>query len=203
MKPVTAWMPQSDIGVPGGLAPNARIGDWMQTFSGRAVYPMDLRPEDVAVEDIAHSLAMQCRFNGHCRSFYSVAEHSVLVSRWLREHYGWQSALAGLLHDASEAYLTDVPRPIKPFLYGYKEAEAKACDAIARKFGLTNLMTAEVREADNRILFDEKLQNMGNCELEWDAWHDPLGVTLQFWSPMQAEQAFLCEYWSLIEAGRL
>src|SRR5690606_5290032 len=81
-----------------------RLGDWMQTFTGRAVYPLDLRPDDIDIQDIAHALSMQCRYAGHTRQFYSVAEHSVHVARWCRQ-YGPAAALEGLLHDATEAYL--------------------------------------------------------------------------------------------------
>ena len=87
----------------------ARKGDWIQTFTGRAFYVLDPRPEDVDIEDIAHALSMQCRFAGHCREFYSVAQHSVTAS-WLVPP---EDALWGLLHDAAEAYVVDLPRPIK------------------------------------------------------------------------------------------
>ena len=86
-----------------------RVGDWIQTMSGVIFYPLDPRPEEIRIEDIAHALSHQCRFAGHCREFYSVAEHSVRVSRELPQEF----MLWGLLHDASEAYLVDLPRPIK------------------------------------------------------------------------------------------
>jgi hypothetical protein len=89
-----------------------RKGSWQQTFTGRQFWPCDPRPEDVCLEDIAHHLALMCRFGGACRVFYSVAEHSVRVAElvWDRTNGDREAALAGLLHDASEAYLVDIPK---------------------------------------------------------------------------------------------
>jgi uncharacterized protein len=180
-----------DITARADVEAQPRIGGWMQTYSGRAVYPMDLRPDEIHIEDIAHSLAMQCRYNGHCLRFYSVAEHSVLIARWLRERHGDDVALEGLLHDATEAYLADVPRPVKPFLPGYKEAEYKAYMAIADRYDLSDNMPEVVHDADNRILHDERQQNMARSEQEWGLTGVRLGVTLQFWSPERAKAEFL------------
>lgn len=82
---------------------------WIQTFLGKPFWPLSPRPEDIDIRDIAHALAMTCRFTGHSQKFYSVAEHSVRVSRIVPAQF----ALHGLLHDASEAYLCDLSRPIK------------------------------------------------------------------------------------------
>lgn len=176
--------------------PQPRLGEFIQTYTGRQVWPMDPRPEEICIEDIAHALSMQCRYAGHSLRFMSVAEHSVHIARWLREHYGPADALEGLLHDASEAYLIDVPRPVKAFLPGYKKAEAKMQGAIALRFGLSPAGFPEsVHEADTRILSDERAQNMApaNYEGGWPP-YDPLGVTLKFWSPAEAEEMFLFEF---------
>lgn len=178
----------------GGNLP-ARFGDWLQTYTGKQVYPMDPRPEEIDIRDIAHSLSMQCRYAGHCLSFYSVAEHSVLVSHWVAaKGYGRDASLKALLHDATEAYLVDVPRPVKPFLTGYKDAEAKLWRVIAHSFGLTSFMPDIVHEADNRILWDEKAQNMGQCEAQWSGNPDPLGIELKLWPPAVAEYEFTKAY---------
>ncbi len=167
-----------------------RLGTFMQTFTGRAVFPLDLRPDDIDVRDIAHSLSMQCRFAGHVRAFYSVAEHSVHVARWCRQ-FGADAALEGLLHDATEAYLVDIPRPVKPFLQGYKEAEARAARVIYERYDLRGDY-AVVHEADNRVLNDERAALMAPCEREWDLADTlPLGVTIEGWSPARAEREFL------------
>jgi hypothetical protein len=96
-----------------------RVGDWIQTYSGRQFWPLDPRVEDVHLEDIAHALSNVCRYTGHVREFYSVAEHSVHVS-WSCEP---EDALWGLLHDASEAYLADMARPVKQNMPVYVAAE--------------------------------------------------------------------------------
>lgn len=172
-----------------------RHGDFMQTYTGRKFWPMDPRPQEVCIRDIAHSLSLQCRYAGHCRRFYSVAEHSVLIARWLRGQTNAQTALWGLLHDASEAYLIDVPRPVKPFLSGYKSAEENVMAAICQRFGLPLEMPAAVHEADERIIADE-LVNL--VRMQWHARHtDCLGVTLQYWSPAEAEEEFLETFYAL------
>lgn len=111
-----------------------RKGDYILTFTGRHFWPLDPRSEEVDIRDIAHSLALQCRFTGHTREFYSVAEHSVRVSLELPQEY----ALLGLLHDASETYLTDLPKPLKrcPEFSEYEQIEWDLLDCIFATFGL-------------------------------------------------------------------
>lgn len=163
-----------------------RIGDWMQTYTGLKFWPLDPREDEVDIRDIAHSLSMQCRYGGHSIRFYSVAEHSVLMSRMVAPEY----AMWALLHDAAEAYLADVPRPLKRHLAGYKAAEAKVMAAICAHFDLPPEMPAAVHAADERILTDEVHQNL--MPMEWHAAHnDPLGVVLQYWPPERAEHYFL------------
>lgn len=89
-----------------------RVGEKMRTYSGGWFWPLDPRALEVKLLDIAHHLAMLCRWTGAVRSFYSVAQHSVLVSREVPPELKG----AALLHDAAEAYLGDDARPMKPFL---------------------------------------------------------------------------------------
>jgi hypothetical protein len=167
-----------------------RHGDWIQTYTGRQFWPMDPRADEIYIEDVAHALSMACRYAGHCRRFYSVAEHCVLMARQVApEHRLW-----ALLHDASEAYLTDVPRPVKPFLPGYREAEDRLMGAICERFGLTPGMPAEVKRVDSAILNDERAQNMCHSRFDWSIDPTPLGVTLQFWEPAEAERQFLAAF---------
>lgn len=162
-------------------------GDWIQTASGQQFWPMDPQPHEVYLDDIAHALSMLCRFGGHCRRFYSVAEHCVLMARAApAEFKRW-----ALLHDASEAYLVDVPRPIKPFLIGYDEAEAKIMRAVAIRFNLHLGLPDQVKQMDRAILMDERLQNMAPAPVPWSTDGEPLGVTLQYWSPSCAKYEFL------------
>lgn len=173
-----------------------RRGDWMQTFTGRQFWPMDPRPEDIFIEDIAHALSMQCRYAGHCIRFYSVAEHSVHVARAVSP----ENRLWALLHDASEAYLLHIPRPVKPWLDGYEEAEAAVILAVMQRFNLLGPKHFEVAEVDRRIIGDERA-NLSPCVTEWRTKHEPLGVELRFWSPAEAEREFLAAYERYIAGG--
>ena len=164
-------------------------GDWIQTFTNRQFFPIAPRAGDVDILDIAHALSMQCRFSGHVLRFYSVAEHSVHVSR----HCPPEWRLWGLLDDAAEAYLVDVPRPIKPFLPQFREIDERITRAVAERFGLEPIfpMPDAVKEIDNRILMDERNANMGAPPAPWNFELPPLGVDLQYWSPPEAERQFL------------
>lgn len=167
-----------------------RQGDWIQTFTGKQFWPMDPSPDEIDIEDIAHALSMLCRYGGHCLRFYSVAEHSVLLARAVAPRH----RLHALLHDASEAYLIDLPRPIKNCLAGYREAERVIEIAVAMHFDLPLAMPSEVKRADTQILMDERAVNMRHAPSRWTTDTSPLGVTLQFWSPEQAEAEFLAEF---------
>lgn len=126
------------------------------TFSGLYVTPLDLQPEHVCIEDIAHALSNQCRWTGHVSRFYSVAEHSLNVAALVSK----EMALTALLHDATEAYLADLARPIKKAAgLGaiYLEVEAKLAMAIAVRFDIEAdpLAFTEIKEADERMLWAE------------------------------------------------
>lgn len=164
--------------------------DWIQTFTGKQFWPLDPRPEEVCIEDIAHGLSMKCRYNGHTKMFYSVAEHSIHVSHWLPT--GLQ--LWGLLHDAGEAYLPDVPRPIKPMLTGFRDLEDRVMLAVCRRFGLNCPEPPEVKRIDTAILADEMAQVMGPPPANWHLPEDPLGVTIEGWLPERAEKEFLARF---------
>lgn len=172
-------------------------GPWIQTFTGRQFFPLDPQSDEICIEDIAHALANTCRFNGHVRKFYSVAEHSVFVAL----NVPLQFRPAALLHDASEAYICDLPRPIKHNVVGYKEAEDKVMAAIFAKFNLKLPLPKIVKEVDNRILFDERDTLMGDPPAPWDFEADPLGVQLRAWLPEDAEQAFLQVWYGLGTQG--
>lgn len=170
-----------------------RQGDWMQTVSGRQFWPIDPRSEDVFIEDIAHALSMMCRFGGHCELFYSVAEHSVLVS----ENVPAEDALWALLHDASEAYIADIVRPAKRFLANYKEVEGRIMAAVCAAFNLPVIEPPSVKRADNAILADEAAQIMGTKPKDWILPEPPLGVRIIGLSPADAKQAFMARYRAL------
>lgn len=165
-----------------------RLGDWMQTYMGRQFWPMDPRPAEIDIYDIAHALSMLCRYGGHSRKFYSVSEHCVHIS----DNVSPLNALWGLLHDASEAYLCDIVRPVKRHLSGYHEAELRLQRVICDKYGLPHRMPEEVKEADNRILLDERAAIMAIPPGPWVV-DDlaPLGVEIECWTPARAKHRFL------------
>lgn len=160
---------------------------WIQTYSGRAVRPLQAEPGPIELVDIAHSLSLQCRFNGHCRVHYSVAEHSVRVSRAVPE----QDALWGLLHDATEAYLGDLPRPIKLLLPEYERAEDTMMRLIAGRFGLPWPMPPSVARADRLLLATEARDLMAPPPEDWGLDAAPLPGRIEPWSAVEAERAFL------------
>lgn len=125
----------------------------LQTFTGRQVAPLRPTAGDIAIEDIAHALSMLCRFGGHVRTFYSVAQHAVLASRLVPE----ADALWALLHDASEAYLVDLPTPVKRLAAcdGYRAIEAHLQVTIYQAFGLQGDEPASVSEADRALVVAE------------------------------------------------
>jgi len=123
---------------------------WMHTHSGLLVNIRNPKIEDILIDDIAWSLSMQCRYAGHVKAYYSVAEHCIIVSRRLPE----KLKLAGLLHDAAEAYVTDLPSPIKVLLPGYKEIENVFHAAVAEAFDV-DLSDPRVKAADRETFFTE------------------------------------------------
>lgn len=169
----------------------------MQTYNGRAFYPLDPRPEDIDPVDIAHALAMICRYGGHCREFYSVAEHCVLMSHAVAP----EDALWALLHDAGETYVGDMVRPLKHSLPAYRVAEDNIMTAVCDRFGLEHLCPPSVKEADLRILHDERNALMGHPPLPWTAIEQvkPLGVTIHCWSPPRASSEYLMRLGELVE----
>lgn len=160
-------------------------GDWMQTFTGKAFYALSPTLDSIDIEDIAHALSMLCRYGGHCTAFYSVAEHCVLMSYAVSP----ENALWALLHDSTEAYMGDLIRPIKRQMPAYAEAEADLMLAICQKFGLDWPQPAEVKEADTRILLDEREVLLGPSPQKWGEsieTAEPLGITIYGWSPAEA-----------------
>ncbi len=129
---------------------------WIQSVSGKAIRLLEASPDQVDILDIAHALSNVCRFGGHCSTFMSVAQHSVIVSANCSEKH----ALAGLLHDAAEAYVGDIVTPLKrtpAMREAYLGVEALWARAIGERFGVELVdLPKEVREADLRALLTEK-----------------------------------------------
>lgn len=169
---------------------------WILTQSGRAYWPLDPHPDDVCIEDIAHGLSMLCRYAGQVKIFYSVAEHCVLVSHMVPP----ELALEALLHDASEAYCSDVVRPLKKALPDYLKIERLNDIAIRSRFGLPHVEHPLVKQADTNILLTEAATLLPAIPegREWKTGGtlDP-SVVLQYWLPAIAEQQFLTRFYEI------
>lgn len=153
-----------------------------------------VNPENsvICIEDIAHALALQARFNGHTYAFYSVAQHSCLVTDNCNDEY---SKIA-LLHDAPEAYLGDIPSPIKQLLGGYKELELRVSRALSHHFDLDLVhIPKEVKEADKKVLAWEQRDLMNEKSRSWwpQQYCDFVATKRRIipWNPENAEQTFL------------
>lgn len=132
----------------------------VETFTGKFVDVEKPDPATICVEDIAHALANTCRYGGHCQEFYSVAEHAVFVSYRLERKYGRVAlSMLGLHHDDAEAYLGDIPRPIKPLLgRKYEQLTARVDKSIGYALKLPYPTTdghTKIKDADNWSLFVE------------------------------------------------
>lgn len=171
------------------------ISDFIQTYTGRKFFPMQPCAEDVNIHDIAHALSNLCRYAGHCEYFYSVAQHSYFVSFEVpKEH-----ALTALMHDATEAYCVDVPRPLKKYLTNYAEIEHGIWQAVATRYGLPIIMPECVHWADNAVLLAEKEQIMKESA-PWSISGDPARILIQKWTPQFAEEMFLQRFKELTDA---
>jgi hypothetical protein len=173
----------------------------MQTYTGIAFDFDDIKPEMVNAVDIAHSLAMQCRFNGHVSAFYSVAEHCCHVHDFLLaiDEHRWL-ALAGLLHDAAEAYMGDVVLPAKRrglLSEEWARVELEIERAICSRFGVAAelLHHQTVKLVDRRILIDESLaltsQPPPRPWSEEKRGLQPLGITIQGWATHEARVQYM------------
>ena len=165
---------------------------FIQTYTQRLVNPLALKIEDIDIIDIAHSLSLQCRFAGHCSRFYSIAEHSIYVSSLLPQ----KLKLAGLLHDASEAYLCDIPTPVKKQIKDYQNFEFALMDKIFRKFGiLQSYKNQLITIADLTILYYEKKELMANTKnfdyINWSEEQKNLDFKINTWNHRIAEYRFL------------
>lgn len=175
----------------------------IETRSGVGFFPLAPTVKDVRIEDIAHALSHQCRFSGHTREHYSVAEHSVRVSELLEEwRFDVTSQLWGLLHDASEAYLVDLPSPLKvtPAFASYRLAEDRLMRAIAARFDLPWPEPQEVRAADGVLLATEARDLMAYVPEHWEKLaHSPLPEPIVAWSHETAKSNFLARFRALTD----
>lgn len=168
----------------------------IQMYSGRYFDFVNINENEIEIEDVAHALANNCRFGGHCWPFYSIAEHSVRASHVTPPQY----ALAALLHDSSESVLQDMPTPIKLILRDYQLLEAKVEAFMGRRFGFQVPLHAEVKHADRIMLATEKRDLKPNSD-HWRMLDDVtvLPGVIKPWTPTEARERFLARYYELAE----
>lgn len=171
---------------------------WIQVGSGGQFHILEPQQDEIFIEDIGYALSKMCRFTGHTRKFYSVAEHSVYVSRVVPA----KDALWGLMHDASESYIADLNRPLKHFTQvgpTYMEVEKIVQDAICVKFRLPLEQPASVHDADNALLYAEKTQLLPPMDwgTKWGKDDKPADVKIKCWSPEVAAVEFLHRFYEL------
>lgn len=151
---------------------------WMQTFSGIQFAPMAPEPQ-FSLKDIVWALSHVNRYSGHCLWPYSVLHHSCFIaSRMFIDIGDSKLALQGLMHDATEAYMGDVPRPIKRLVPKYTEVEEQMQKQLFTHFGIDPVMDPRVKDYDNRILMDERTQVLGKVDYDWGWSPPPLGIRI-------------------------
>jgi hypothetical protein len=177
---------------------------YIETVSGKKFFFLDPKEEDFDIKDIAHALSLNCRFTGHCNTFYSVAEHCWHMSRMAPEEH----AFACLLHDASEAYITDVASPIKQHLPEYIKIEERILSRLFNKYNLPYPMSPIVKYLDRVMLSTEAYYLIPSKGVDWELWGNkrppvqhtfrPLGFT-----PDRAKQLFLDRFYELKQQHEL
>ncbi len=167
--------------------PERTESNYIRTHSGIKFWPLNPRAMDVDINDIAHALANNCRYTGHTSKFYSVAEHSVHVSKLVADEF----ALAGLLHDAAEAYIADIAKPIKPYFSNYSEIEDALTETIYKRYEVPfDSIPYQVKAADVYMLEAEMSQLMPGHNVIRK--YDSLG-----YSPLGARELFLNRFGEL------
>jgi uncharacterized protein len=171
---------------------------WISTYTGKKFFLLHPRLKDIDIRDIAHALSMQCRWTGHPKFHYSVAQHSWYCSYLVPP----SEAFDALMHDASEAYLGDMNRPLKHFTGAgpaYRAIEAVVQNAIAVRFEMRLVEPESVHIADNLMLYAEKKQLIRSKFREAQKWgRGAANVKITRWTPEKAERMFLKRFRELI-----
>lgn len=185
----------SDTATEADDLPQRTDENWISTFTGKRFWPLNPVADGLDIRDIAHALSNLCRFTGHCRHFYSVAQHCVLASEWCHP------AIAKwcLLHDAAEAYINDISRPVKRYFPLLKRAEEKTLRMLADRHKLQWPMPPGVHSVDVRMLATERRDVMGPATGRWLLLEQvqPFQETIEAVHPLTAEAMFLARFYEL------
>ena len=173
---------------------------YIGTYTGKKFLLLEPRLEDIDIVDIAHALSLQCRWTGHCKFHYSIAQHSYYCS-----FIGPESeAFDRLMHDTSEAYISDLNRPLKHYTdagVAYRKVEKIIQTAINQRYGVSLIEPPSVHIADDTMLYAEKAQIMSYTFDEAEEWlaeaKRPQAVKIDKWTPEFAEQMFLVRFHEL------
>lgn len=183
---------------------NERIGPWITTYTGKRFYPLDPRPEEVDIEDIAQSSALTTRYRGHIKEFYSVAQHETTLASYILMRYGnaeW--AMKAMVHDSGETYTADIPAQTKDLcyiivgtpnalLYSLEQAETRIMNTVFASLRMQRGIPDLVHDADLRIRYDEAQVLRTNQELYHDPGTEPLGVIIKpCWQPNEGRQLYM------------
>lgn len=166
---------------------------WMQTHKGRFDFA-EPGKHWMDIESIAHSLSLICRFNGHCKEFYSVAQHSVYVSQLCKP----DNRLSGLLHDAPEAYIGDMVSPLKKMIPAFQAFEGDVWEVLARQQGLPLALPQDVKDADLEMLALEARDLMGVDPTAWGLKAPSVNAKITPWDSKRAERHFLDAYRAIL-----
>lgn len=177
--------------------PYAESDDWIPTPSGRPFWLMNPQPQDVNIHDIADTLAKVCRFGGRSQRFLSVAQHSVIVSQAVGADRDLQ--LRALMHDAAEAYVCDVPSPIKRLIPQWDAIECRVHCCIAAAFGYSPDIPPEINLADKRALATERRDNQAPQQFKWRETEgiEPFPFKISPWTIERAKVEFLSRFATL------
>ena len=170
--------------------------EWITTYTGKHFHYLNPTSDEICIMDIAHHLSLLCRFTGACKTFYSVGEHSIRVANILPPRL----KLAGLLHDAAEAYMNDISRPIK-CTHKLALTEKGILDVISQVFDI-NCDVPEVKEADNILLATEGRDLMNNTN-DWEPLPPPLPEIIIPSPWYEVKKQFLDYYFTLVNLNKL
>jgi len=171
-------------------------GPWITTYTGKRFYPLDPQVEDINIEDIAHSLSQICRFNGHIRKFYSVAQHCVIVSNYCSK----ENKLHGLLHDAAEFCYSDLCNPIKKsgLLQNYIDLEIKLQGIIFKAYGLDENEPEEVKEIDKKVTATEA-RDLYKTVPNWVQFRETFPDRIKSITQLKAKKLFIYTFEQLVK----